>query len=92
MSTTYQDRIPVEVGGEEVEVFNHVTVPQEHYVNAINGYETFHGPVQAGDGGIGQPDAVTRRVANLLLDEFNLDVRDQGIDVIDLDAEDVVHL
>lgn len=90
---TGRDRLKVERDGEEVEVFNHVTVPQEHYVNSVNGHETFHGPIKAGDGGIGQPDAITERVTKVLHDEFHIGeatLEEQDIEVIDINAVDVL--
>lgn len=92
MDVTGHDRIPVEKDGEEIEVFNHVSVLQEHYVNSVNSYDTFHGPIKAGDGGIGVPDAVTTRVATMLYDEFSIDLENSDeydIDVIDPSAEEV---
>lgn len=83
------DRYTVLVDDEEMEVFNHVTIAQEHYVNSVNGYRTFDGPIKAGDGGIGEPDAVTERVATLLSDEFGIDVEDRGIEVVEIDSDEV---
>lgn len=76
---------------EELEVFNHVTVPQEHYINSVNGYETFNGPIKAGDGSIGKPDAVTERVSRMLWDEFTIDLDDyEDIAVVDIDSVEVM--
>ena len=91
MTEPRNDRYTVVRDGEELEVFNHVTVPQEHYVNAVNGYETFNGPIKAGDGGIGKPEAVTERVATLLWDEFSIDLDDHDdIEVVNITAADTL--
>ena len=78
------ERLTVEVDGERIEVFNHVSVAQFHYVNSINGYETFEPNIKRGDmmGGR-KPQAVTERVATVLYDEFMIEVEDHGIRVID---------
>lgn len=89
MSGTARERLTVIRDGEEIEVFNHVTVTEQHYVNSVNGYESFAGPIDAGDGSIGSPEAVTERVATLVRDEFGIDVEDHGIDVIDVESAEV---
>jgi len=87
---TGRDVLHVEHDGEEKEVYNHVSVSQHHYVNSVNGYESFGASIAKGDMGDGPaPDAVTKRVARLLSDAFAVDIEEQGIEVIDLDAEDV---
>ena len=89
-SLTGRDRITVERDGKEIDVFNHVSVSTHHYVNSVNGYETFEPDVVKGDMGRGpQPDAVTPRVAKILRDEFHADVDDLGIEVIDPDSDEV---
>lgn len=92
-----KDRIPVERDGEELTVFNHVSVEQSHYINSVNGYDSFTVRVYAGDsvGGDG-PSYVTKRVAMVLHDEFGIDLfggtHPQGIDVIDVTDDDVTIL
>jgi hypothetical protein len=72
----------------EVEVFDHVTVTESHYVNSVNGYETWQ-EISAGDDPVGdQPDAVTKRVADLLWHEFSINVEKEGIEVVDVASED----
>ena len=90
MRLTGRDRITVCKDGEEIEVFNHVSVSTHHYINSVNSYETFEPEIAKGDMGDGpQPEAVTERVAMLLDAEFHIDVRELGIDVIDPAAEGV---
>ena len=85
-----RDRYTVIRDDEEIEVFNHVSVSQHHYVNSVNGYETFEPDIAMGDMGKGPaPDYVTERVADLLWSEFTIDVEDHGIEVIDLASDEV---
>jgi hypothetical protein len=85
-----RDRINVIRDGEEVEVFNHVCVSRHFYVNSVNGHEEFEADIAKGDMGDGPaPEYVTERVARLISDEFRVDVADHGIDVVDIDSEDV---
>lgn len=79
-----QDRIPVELeDGEEVELFNVVTVRRVKRVRGHNPtVEAYEPEILAGDGGIGKPDAVTHWVAEELYDETGVDVEDHDIDVI----------
>ena len=77
---------------EELEVFDHVTVTQQHYVNSVNGYETFTGPIAGGDDPhLSEPEAVTKRVADLLWHEFGIDgeLEERGIRVVDMSDENV---
>ena len=80
---------------EELEVFDYVRVLQEHHVNSVNGYETFVGPILEGDGSSGQePEAITKRVADLLWDEFSIDgeISEREIRVVDMSADNVSEL
>jgi hypothetical protein len=93
VNLTGKDRILVERQGEEVEVFNHENVSTHHYVNSINGYESFEGDVYPGDYPAGEPpEAVTPRVTRLLYDEFGIDVASLGIETIDPNDPEVVVL
>lgn len=76
---------------ETLEVFDHVTVIQQHYVNSVNGYETFTGKIAGGDDPhLDEPEAVTERVANLLWHEFGIDgLPSMGIRVVDIESDDV---
>ncbi|WP_455448331.1 hypothetical protein [Natrinema thermotolerans] len=90
MDLSGRDRIVVEKDGEEIDVFNHVSVSTHHYVNSVNGYETFEPTVSKGDMGDGpKPEAVTPRIAEMLWHEFHAEVEDLGIDVIDPESEEV---
>jgi len=82
------DRVTVLVDGKEVEVFNWMTVRKQFTVRANQmGAHTLS--VEAGDGGIGKPDAVSPELAEELDYHLNIDVADRGIDVIDPTAEEV---
>jgi hypothetical protein len=76
---------------ETIEVFDHVTVTQQHYINSVNGYETFTGKIAGGDDpSLDEPEAVTERVANLLWHEFGIDgLPSMGIRVVDIESDDV---
>lgn len=89
---TGRDQLTVVVDGEEVEVWNSVSVSTHHFVNSVNGYETFEPSIAMGDMGVGPaPEAVTERVADLLRSEWHIDVEDldDDIRVIDPDDEEV---
>lgn len=75
----------------EVTVYDHVTISEEHYVNSVNGYETFHAPISAGDSpGRPRPEAVTKRISELLWVEFGIDVETMdGIEIVDMESENV---
>jgi len=79
---------------EELEVFDHVTVSQQHYVNSVNGHETFTGRIAGGDDyALPEPEAVTKRVAEVLVAEFGInDLESRGIQVVDMSAENVREL
>lgn len=74
----------------ELEVFNHVNVQTRHYVNSVNGHESFEPRIGAGDMEE-PPDYVTKRIAEYLWHEWGIEVEslDVGIQVIDTEAEDV---
>jgi len=89
------DRILVDRDGEEIEIFDWVSVRQEHRVHSTGGYETFIGPILAGDGGLGEPDAITPRIAELIQSEFGVSERtldERGIEVVDPDSNEVERL
>ncbi|ELZ04960.1 hypothetical protein [Natrialba asiatica] len=89
-SFTGRGRITVERDGEEIEVFNHVSVSTHHYVNSVNGYESFEADISKGDmGGGPEPNVVTERVAQLVFAEFNIDVGNRDIKVIDPESDEV---
>jgi hypothetical protein len=88
------DRIAVERDGEELHVFNSVTVRQEHHVRA-GAYETFTGPILAGDGSTGeQPAAITPKVRALLRDLGVTDsvLEERGIEVVGPNSDEVTRL
>lgn len=73
---------------EELEVFNHVNVATRHYVNSVNGHETFEPQIGAGDM-TEPPEYVTERIAKHLYDEWLIEVEKHGIEVIDVNADNV---
>lgn len=85
----HMDRITVLEDGEEVEVFNHVSVEQKHYVRP-GGYDSFNGRIGRGDDPTNKrPLAVTPAVTDMLSD-FGIDpASDYGIRTIDPDSQDV---
>lgn len=84
----HRDMITVAVDGEELEVYNHVTVTQEHHLRPGD-TETFTGRIHAGDGGIGPPDAVTAWLAEDLWHELGIDLDNYGIERIDVESDGV---
>lgn len=76
---------------ETIEVFDHVTVVEEHYVNSVNGHESFTGKISGGDAAhLDTPDAVTARVADYLWHEFHIDKLPlMDIRVVDIESDDV---
>jgi len=91
IDTTGRDRIHAEKGGEEIEIFNHVSVSRHFYVNSVNGYDEFGADIAAGDMGDGPaPDYVTERLAQVLYAELSVDCWDRDdIEVVDLNASNV---
>lgn len=86
------DRVEVRHDGEEVTVFGWATVEVHEQTRFQAGsQETFRGTVriEAGDGGIGVPEAVAPFLADAILDTYSIDVEDHGIDVIDPASEEV---
>lgn len=76
---------------QELEVFNHVSVETRHYVNSVNGHETFEPNISAGDApDMEAPDYVTKRIAEYLWMEWGIEVSelDAGIQVIDLQSDE----
>lgn len=89
--TTGRDKIEVEINDERKTVWNAVSVLADNKINSVNGYETFYGPIHVGDGSLDMtPDAVTKRVARILDDEFGIRVEERGIEVIDVEEADVI--
>lgn len=88
--TTGRELVMARVDGERVDVYNHANVSTKHFVNAVGGHETFDPEVTTDNGE--QPDAVTRRLADYLWFEFDIDVEDLGIEVVDLEDDGVVVL
>lgn len=84
-----KERMTVEKDGEEVEVFNWANVQQRHVVRGHNPIrETFGADIGAGDSSR-KPEAVTHWLATELFHELNIEVEDQGIEVIDPTSDEV---
>jgi len=85
----HRDRITVRRDGEEVEVFNWVNITQPTVVRGGNPtVEKFDAQIGAGDSAR-TPGAVTEWVAEELWHELSIDVADHGIEVIDVESDDV---
>ncbi|WP_157884863.1 hypothetical protein [Halorubrum aethiopicum] len=89
-----RDRLSViDEDGEEREVFGWVTIERTSTVRGSNPVVDHGEPtISAGDAIGMDPDAVTHWVAQEVEDEFLIDVRDHGIDVIDPTSEEVTVL
>lgn len=76
---------------ETVEVFDHVSVRQSHYVNSVNGCVSRVVMIASGDHvSHDKPEAVTQRVANVLSCELGIDgLASMGIRVVDIESDDV---
>ena len=92
MNPNLQERLTVVKDGEEIEVFNWVNIKQPAVVRGHNPVvEKFDAEIGAGDSPM-TPDAVTHWVAEELWHEFGIsdnDLREKGIDVIDVESEEV---
>lgn len=89
----HRERLTARVDGEEREVFNWVTVEQPARVRGHNPVvEKYDPEIWAGDAGGLEPDAVTTWVAEELEREFGIDVSEQGIDVVDVESDEVTVL
>ena len=86
-----RDRLTVvDEDGDEREVFGWATIERASTVRGSNPVVD-HGEtsIHAGDAIGLDPDAVTHWLAEEIENEFGVDVRDQGIDVIDPTSEEV---
>lgn len=92
MNPQLRERLTVVKDGEEIEVFNWVNVKQPAVVRGNNPVvEKFDAQIGAGDSPK-TPDAVTHWVAEELWHEFSIsenDLREKGIDVVDVESEEV---
>lgn len=84
-----QERLTVVRDGEELEVFNWVNVNQPAIVRGHNPVvDKYDATIGAGDASF-EPDAVTTWVAEELEAEFGIDPADHGIEVVDVESEEV---
>jgi hypothetical protein len=89
MRLQHRDRITVQRDGEEIEVFNWVNVQVPAVVRGGNPVvEKFDPDIGAGDSPI-KPDAVTHWVAEELDVEFGIHPEDHGIEVVDVESDEV---
>lgn len=80
-----RDRIEVERDGETLDVYNWVTMERASRVRGNNPVvEHFEPCIFGGDSRM-EPDAVTDWVARELIVEFDIDVTDHGIEVVDIE-------
>lgn len=86
-----REKLTVEAaGGVELQVFNQVGVSIDHQVTGEANEETFSSDVFKREVTESvRPEAVTKDVADHLSEEFNIDVLDFDITVIDPDDESV---
>jgi len=85
------DIIHAVIDGKEVKIYDHVSVSTHHYVNSVNGYETFEASIARGDIGRGPaPDYITERLGRLLHDEFGVEPEEKGIEVVDPDEVQLI--
>jgi len=88
-SLNLRERIEVERDGEEITVWNWVNVQQRAAVRGHNPVVDYFG-ADIGAGDMAEtPEAVTPNVAEELDWEFNIDVENHGIEVIDPESEEV---
>jgi hypothetical protein len=84
-----RDRITVMDDGEEIDVFNHVSIEKKYYIRS-GSHEGFTGRIGRGDDPTNpRPRAVTPPVAEMLADLGVSPPHDYGILVIDPDDDDV---
>ncbi len=88
MSLKHRDRITVHRDGEEIDVFNWVNLKQPAVVRGAGTIEKFDADIGAGDSPA-TPDYVTEWVAEELWHEFSIDVEDYGIEVVDVESDEV---
>lgn len=88
-SVRHKDRLTVAVDGQVIEVFNWVNATQPAVVRGGNPcVEKFEASIGAGDMDR-TPDAVTAWVADELDWAFGIDPEDHGIDIIDVESDEV---
>ncbi|MFC7216505.1 hypothetical protein ACFQO4_20815 [Saliphagus sp. GCM10025334] len=92
MKPRLRDRLTVEKDCEEIEVFNWVNVNRWSTVRASNPVVSHEETeIGAGDASF-TPDAITKWVAEELHDEFYITPEDHGIEVIDVESDEVTVL
>ncbi len=84
-----KERMTVARDGEELEVFNWVNVDQPATVRGHNPVvEKYDAEIGAGDASF-TPEAITKWVADELRHEFHIDPEDHGIEVVDVESDEV---
>lgn len=94
MSLKHYDTIPVELAdGTEVDVYNWVNLREvKESVVRPNMSETWP-QVEIGAGDSRRtPEAVTEWLADRLWGEFDIDVEEHGIDIVDIESDEVTRL
>lgn len=88
----HDDCIRVVIDGEEKEVYNWVTVGRRYRVRS-NRRISFDPRIYPGDsvGGSG-PERITQWLSDQIWDEFSIDAESHGIEVIDIESDEVTVL
>ena len=87
-----RDSIEVERDGERVTVYNWVNLDQPVMIRSGGDLvERFNAKVYAGDSAM-SPDAITHWVAQKIDMDYVADLETQGIEVIDVESDEVIVL
>jgi hypothetical protein len=88
MSLRHRERIEARVDGEDVTVYNWVNLEIPYVVHGGSTSEQFEPNIGAGDSPR-TPDYVTEWVAEDLWHEHSIEVEDYGIEVVDIESDEV---
>lgn len=87
-----KDRITIERDGERLDVFNWVNITQKSVIYAGAGStERFTMEIGAGDSSI-KPERITEWIAKELWHEYGFDAEENGIEVVDVESDEVTVL
>jgi hypothetical protein len=88
MSLRHRERIEVRVDGEDVTVYNWVNLEIPYVVHGGSTSEQFEPNIGAGDSPK-TPEYVTEWIAKDLWHEHHIDVEKHGIEVVDIESDEV---
>jgi hypothetical protein len=88
MSLRHRDTIEARVDGEEVTVYNWVNLEIPYVIRGGTTSEQFEVKIGAGDSPR-TPEYVTEWVAEDLWHEHSIEVEDYGIEVVDIESDEV---